>query len=98
MMVVTAERASGTIGGGHLELKAIEFAREMIALKKTAATRRHFPLGPALGQCCGGNVDVAFVPVLGPVDHNEKLFEKEAARLALLSHGASRNFRKERVF
>ena len=39
------------------------------------------------------NVEIAFVPVLGPVDHNEKLFEKEAARLALLSHGASRNFR-----
>ena len=63
MMVVTSERASGTIGGGHLELKAIEFARELIALKKTTATRRHFPLGPALGQCCGGNVDVAFLPV-----------------------------------
>jgi len=39
------------------------------------------------------NVEIAFVPVLGPVDHNEKLFEKEAARLALLSHGASRKFR-----
>jgi len=39
------------------------------------------------------NVEIAFVPVLGPVDHNEQLFQKEAARLALLSHGASRNFR-----
>jgi hypothetical protein len=39
------------------------------------------------------NVEIAFVPVLGPVDHDEKLFEKEAARLALLTHGASRNFR-----
>ncbi|MDE3068242.1 MAG: AAA family ATPase, partial [Verrucomicrobiota bacterium] len=38
-------------------------------------------------------VTIGFVPVLGPVDHDEKLFEKEAARLALLSHGASRNFR-----
>lgn len=63
MMAVTAENASGTIGGGHLELKAIEFAREMIALNRTTATQRHFPLGPALGQCCGGNVDVAFVPM-----------------------------------
>ena len=39
------------------------------------------------------NVEIAFVPVLGPVDHDERLFEKEAARLALLSYGASRNFR-----
>ncbi len=39
------------------------------------------------------DMKVSFVPVLGPVDHNERLFAPEAARLALLSHGASRNFR-----
>ncbi len=37
--------------------------------------------------------EVAFVPVLGPVEHNEPLFQKEAARLALITHRASRNFR-----
>jgi len=36
---------------------------------------------------------VSFVPVLGPVEHNEPLYQKEAARLALISHRASRNFR-----
>ena len=39
------------------------------------------------------NVEIAFVPTLGPVEHNERFYQKEAARLALLSHGASRNFR-----
>lgn len=39
------------------------------------------------------NIEISFVPVLGPVDHIEPIFQKEAARLALLSHGASRNFR-----
>ncbi len=39
------------------------------------------------------NASVGFVPVLGPVEHNEQLYQKEAARLALLSHRASRNFR-----
>lgn len=39
------------------------------------------------------NVDVAFVPVLGPVDHIEPIYQKEAARQALLSQSASRNFR-----
>jgi hypothetical protein len=39
------------------------------------------------------NVDIAFVPTLGPVEHNERFYQKEAARLALLSYGASRNFR-----
>lgn len=63
MMIVTAQKTLGTIGGGHLELKSIEVAREMLALNVEAATRRHFPLGPALGQCCGGAVEVTLMPV-----------------------------------
>ncbi|KAA0088357.1 hypothetical protein CIW54_10550 [Paraburkholderia sp. T12-10] len=39
------------------------------------------------------DVDIGFVPVLGPVEQREPLYAKEAARLALLSSGASRNFR-----
>lgn len=39
------------------------------------------------------NVSIGFVPVLGPVEHDEPLFLKEAARRALLTHRASRNFR-----
>ena len=62
-MIVTPSRTLGTIGGGHLELRSIEVARELLTLGATTATRRHFPLGPALGQCCGGSVDVAFLPV-----------------------------------
>jgi hypothetical protein len=33
------------------------------------------------------------VPILGPVEHEDQLYQKEAARLALLTHRASRNFR-----
>jgi hypothetical protein len=39
------------------------------------------------------NCPIGFVPILGPVDHNERLFEKEAARLALFNYQAARNFR-----
>lgn len=39
------------------------------------------------------NATIGFVPVLGPVEHDERLFQKDAARLALLTHRASRNFR-----
>jgi hypothetical protein len=39
------------------------------------------------------DVDISFVPTLGPVEHNERFYQKEAARAALLTHGASRNFR-----
>src|SRR3990167_7188210 len=55
-MLVSAERCEGTIGGGHLELKAIERARRMLATGERGPQSAHYPLGPALGQCCGGAV------------------------------------------
>lgn len=39
------------------------------------------------------NVPIGFVPILGPVEHEEPLYQKDAARLALLTHRAARNFR-----
>lgn len=38
-------------------------------------------------------LDIGFIPVLGPVEHDEPLYQREAARDALLTHRASRNFR-----
>ncbi len=48
----------GSIGGGHLELRAMEIARSL--LEGPAAQRRteRFTLGAALGQCCGGAVEL----------------------------------------
>jgi energy-coupling factor transporter ATP-binding protein EcfA2 len=39
------------------------------------------------------NCRIGFVPILGPLEHNENLFEPEAARLALFNYRAARNFR-----
>jgi hypothetical protein len=39
------------------------------------------------------NCPIGFVPILGPVEHIENLYEKEAARLALFNYRAARNFR-----
>jgi energy-coupling factor transporter ATP-binding protein EcfA2 len=39
------------------------------------------------------DIEIGYVPVLGPVEHKEPLYQQEAARLALLTHKASRNFR-----
>jgi energy-coupling factor transporter ATP-binding protein EcfA2 len=36
---------------------------------------------------------IGFVPILGPVEHREPLYDREAARLALFNYGAARNFR-----
>jgi len=60
-MLVSATQAVGTIGGGHLELLAIENARALLAGVPTfEPVERHYPLGPALGQCCGGAVTLRF--------------------------------------
>jgi xanthine dehydrogenase accessory factor len=53
-MLVAADAVAGTIGGGHLELKAIAQARAQLATGSTAAHDERIALGPALGQCCGG--------------------------------------------
>lgn len=39
------------------------------------------------------NCPIGFVPILGPVEHHEPLYEREAARLALFNYKAARNFR-----
>ncbi len=54
-MLVTAAACFGTVGGGRLELRAIERARAMLTDDEDEATL-DLPLGPALGQCCGGHV------------------------------------------
>jgi len=62
-MLVSAVQAVGTIGGGHLEWKALASAREMLAARATACSRQRYPLGPALGQCCGGVVELELSPL-----------------------------------
>jgi len=59
-MLVSLQQSAGTIGGGHLELKAIAQAREMLSSGSQATHSLHLPLGPALGQCCGGAVTLHF--------------------------------------
>ena len=61
-MAVFADATLGTIGGGALEHEAIAQARARLA---PGAAR--FPLGPALGQCCGGSVTLVFEPIHGAV-------------------------------
>ncbi len=62
-MLVAAGETAGTIGGGHLELKAITFARSLLSRGDLDRHEQHFALGPALGQCCGGAVTLAFTPL-----------------------------------
>ncbi|MBW7922510.1 MAG: xanthine dehydrogenase accessory protein XdhC [Rubellimicrobium sp.] len=48
---------AGTIGGGTLEWEAITRARAMLREGRRREVET-LPLGPALGQCCGGSVSL----------------------------------------
>lgn len=58
-MLVTTDTQSGTIGGGQLEFTAIDIARAMLAGGEIEHNL-DMTLGPAMGQCCGGKVALAF--------------------------------------
>ncbi|MBL8363201.1 MAG: xanthine dehydrogenase accessory protein XdhC [Rubrivivax sp.] len=60
-MMVSADAVLGTIGGGHLELQAIQQARA--ALLTQEIVERRIALGPTLGQCCGGALTLRHTPL-----------------------------------
>ncbi|MFG6559740.1 xanthine dehydrogenase accessory protein XdhC [Sulfitobacter sp. 1A15299] len=66
-MKVTPETIAGTIGGGALEHQAIAHARAMLAEGRTEDTQT-LPLGPGLGQCCGGAVSLRYTTTPRPLD------------------------------
>lgn len=63
-MLVGATQTRGSIGGGNLEFRAIATARQLrerwAAGAATAPHIERHALGPALGQCCGGQVELLF--------------------------------------
>lgn len=58
-MFVGRDAVTGTIGGGHLEYMAIDRARQMLARGEATASM-DVALGPEIGQCCGGRVELGF--------------------------------------
>jgi xanthine dehydrogenase accessory factor len=59
-MAVFADGFLATIGGGRLELDAIDAARGLLTTGVREPLERSFSLGPSLGQCCGGEVQLRF--------------------------------------
>lgn len=61
MLVLQGGAYSGTIGGGALEWQALAFAQSLLAEAPDGkGAIRTFSLGPDLGQCCGGRVQILF--------------------------------------
>ncbi|CAN7575592.1 xanthine dehydrogenase accessory protein XdhC [Pararhizobium sp. LjRoot238] len=58
-MLVAADCLFGTVGGGQLEYMAIDHARRALR-QGVPAEAMNIPLGPEIGQCCGGRVGLSF--------------------------------------
>jgi xanthine dehydrogenase accessory factor len=62
-MLVRERDIVGSVGGGQLELLAIDEARRMMADKAARPALMRYSLGPDLGQCCGGAVRLLLEPL-----------------------------------
>jgi xanthine dehydrogenase accessory factor len=72
---------TGTVGGGTLEWRAIALAQAALASPSASrAETRKFALGPELGQCCGGQVEL-IVELIGGEERAKvaELAERETA-------------------
>ncbi|UGX88344.1 xanthine dehydrogenase accessory protein XdhC [Phyllobacterium meliloti] len=59
-MLVAVDCIFGTIGGGQLEFMAIDHARKLLNQGEADGDDISIPLGPEIGQCCGGRVALGF--------------------------------------
>ncbi|SMD03079.1 xanthine dehydrogenase accessory protein XdhC [Rhizobium sp. RU36D] len=75
VMIVADEAIWGTIGGGQLEFMAIDHARGMLR-GEVLADELDIPLGPEIGQCCGGRTVLRFATV--DADLAQHLVSREA--------------------
>ena len=98
-MLVTAQGQFDTVGGGHLEHRALEIARGMLRGDARVHLER-FPLGPSLGQCCGGVVWLLFEPVAGGLEQVMALLRQrrreDSCRLTAIDGGPDCRLTDER--
>jgi xanthine dehydrogenase accessory factor len=83
-MLVSRSAVFGTIGGGHLELQAIEHARRLLR-GEPLRSEQQLALGPTLGQCCGGAVTLRYAPL---ADSKPATWPVPAPRFVLQLYGA----------
>jgi len=59
-MIISFDKNYGTIGGGELEYRVIKESIKLLRNKEKKEKLIQYPLGPSLGQCCGGYVKIKF--------------------------------------
>lgn len=83
-MLVGARRTLGSIGGGQLEYMAIDAARALMA-RGGIRQMLDVPLGPEIGQCCGGRTRLTLVSAEGPtLERLMRLVARERAALPVV--------------
>jgi xanthine dehydrogenase accessory factor len=88
-MLIAPDATLGTIGGGALEYLVIARARQALRDGLPADTL-DIPLGPEIGQCCGGRVEVSLWPLDGRLARLllRRLVAEERARPHVYLFGA----------
>ncbi|MDG2407196.1 MAG: xanthine dehydrogenase accessory protein XdhC [Paracoccaceae bacterium] len=88
-MFVSSTACLGTIGGGQLEFRAIAAARSLFD-NPQSETDLTIPLGPEIGQCCGGYVTLTLQQMdhLKTVQSLQKATQKEQALPHIYIFGA----------
>ncbi|MCP5072402.1 MAG: xanthine dehydrogenase accessory protein XdhC [Rhodobacteraceae bacterium] len=101
-MLVWQDGMRGTIGGGALEFEATAKARSMLTSGRDTSVLK-MPLGPALGQCCGGSVTLVlerFTTTTLPVFHKDifarPVTEEASSQRSLTVSRAIANMRNRR--
>ena len=80
-MAVFADHITGTIGGGQLEYMAIDAART------GRLGPMEIPLGPEIGQCCGGHVTLILTQTTA-ADVEDRLRKENGGFPQVQIHGA----------
>ncbi len=89
-MLVAADEVAGTIGGGHLEWQAIAAARALLVggAGSTQPRLQHMALGPSLGQCCGGALDLRYTLLTESTAEQLAAWAVQTPRFHLQLYGA----------
>ena len=81
-MVTSNNEQYGTIGGGELEYRAINEAINLINSFNVKEKNINYPLGPSLGQCCGGFITIRLKKFKNGLD----LLEESNLKEDIISH------------
>lgn len=75
-MLISAEEIFGTIGGGNLEYLVINKSKDLLKNKIKKSEILSIPLGPGIGQCCGGYVQIQLTHHANGIKSIENSIEK----------------------